>query len=179
MNKIRWDWTNHWPLTNHWLALMNRDAKGLSVDRNHGSMINYHQLGVLIGNMRINPEALVLGYPSLTPTETYFWRSYIMIWSSWFAHGSTMIFSDSNIILSYPINIGSTFTNFGLIDLMILMISNELFGSSWICQDFSGSIKSLSDRHGYGFIACDEVHRSCIESISWCFFPRASAKGSS
>ncbi|CAL1136787.1 unnamed protein product [Cladocopium goreaui] len=26
-------------------------------------------------------------------------------------------------------------------------------------KDFSGSIKSLSDRHGYGFIACDEVHR--------------------
>mmetsp|Transcript_95526 Transcript_95526/g.117004 ORF Transcript_95526/g.117004 Transcript_95526/m.117004 type:complete len:203 (-) Transcript_95526:70-678(-) len=26
-------------------------------------------------------------------------------------------------------------------------------------QDFSGTIKSLSGRHGYGFIACDEVHR--------------------
>eukprot|EP00434_Breviolum_minutum_P044989 symbB.v1.2.040247.t1/scaffold7099.1/size13327/2 len=26
-------------------------------------------------------------------------------------------------------------------------------------QDFYGTIKSLSDRHGYGFISCDEVHR--------------------
>jgi hypothetical protein len=71
-----------------------------------------------------------------------------------------VFFSHSNIILSYPINIGSTFTSFGLL-VWCPMIPNELLGSSWICQDFSGSIKSLSDRHGYGFIACDEVHRSC------------------
>eukprot|EP00913_Durusdinium_trenchii_P007636 g7173.t1 len=26
-------------------------------------------------------------------------------------------------------------------------------------QDFTGTIKSLSERHGYGFVACEEVHR--------------------